>query len=168
MPYSDHFKLTDDLIVHLDSILSSVSDPFIESRYTGFLAVSSVTVLELAMKTMFCDFASAKHKVLANFCSQYFERINGRIRLKDIKSEYLIKFGAKYQLRFERALDKLERDRLRAAGVSISASYGNLLTCRHTFAHQGQIPSNASYSEVKRGYECGKEVMDCLAICMRR
>jgi|SRR5579883_257760 len=168
MPYSDHFRLTDDLILHLDPILAGLKDPFIESRYTGFLAVSSVTVLELAMKTIFCDFASAKHKVLSNFCGVYFERINGRIALRPIREDYLAKFGRKYQLRFDRALEKLERQHLISAGHSIKAAYGNLVTWRNEFAHEGNVPANATYAEVKRAYTCGKDVMHCLATCMRR
>lgn len=168
MPYSDHYKLTDDLIQHLDQTVAGLTDPFIESRYTGFLAVSSVTVLELAMKTIFCDFAAAKHKILGEFCSQHFDRINGRIGLKTIDQDYLVKFGPKYRLRFQRSVDKLERQHLRAVGASIKASYGNLLTWRNEFAHEGNIPSNATYAEVKRAYGCGKTVMDCLAKCMRR
>lgn len=168
MAYSDHFKLTDDLILHLDPILAAISDPFIESRYTGFLAVSGVTVLELALKNIFCDFADAKHPVLGNFCSQYFERINGRVGLKPIKDDYLAKFGSKYQKRFEDRVEKLERQHLRTAGTSIKASYGNLITWRNSFAHEGIVPANASYREVKRAYDCGKEVMHCLAGCMRR
>ena len=168
MPFTDHFRLTDDLIHHLDPILAGLNDPFIESRYTGFLAVSSVTVLELAMKTIFCEFASAKHKVLGNFCDQYFDRINGRIGLDLIKKDYLSKFGSKYQLRFTNALEKLERQHLQLSGSSTKASYGNLLTWRNGFAHEGNIPANATYPEVKRAYGCGKDVMICLANCMRR
>jgi len=168
MAYSDHFKLTDNLILHLDPILAAISDPFIESRYTGFLAVSGVTVLELALKNIFGDFADAKHPVLGNFCSQVFERINGRIGLKPIKDDYLAKFGSKYQQRFENRVEKLERQHLLTAKTSIKASYGNLITWRNSFAHEGIVPVNASYREVKRAYDCGKEVMHCLAGCMRR
>lgn len=130
--------------------------------------MSSVTVLELAMKTIFSDFADAKHKVLGNFCARYFDRINGRIGLKLIHDDYLVKFGSKYQVRFQRALEKLERQELRNSGASIKASYGNLLTWRNGFAHEGNVPANATYPEVKRAYGCGKQVMDCLATCMRR
>jgi hypothetical protein len=168
MPYSDHFRLADELIQHLDPILAGLNDPFIESRYTGFLAVNSVTVLELAMKTIFCEFSSAKHKVLANFCAQYFERINGRIGLDPIRQDYLLKFGIKYQQRFKKKLDRVEQQFLRLHGYSVKASYGNLITWRNAFAHEGITPPNASYEEVKRAYGCGKEIMSCLAICMRR
>jgi hypothetical protein len=167
MPYSDHFKLTDDLIQHLDPILAGLNDPFIESRYTGFLSVSSVTVLELAMKTIFMDFANVKHKILANFCTKHFDRINGRIGLKLIQEDYLARFGSKYQTRFAKALEKLERQELLASGSSIKASYGNLLTWRNEFAHGGNVPANASYAEVKRAFGCGKQVMNCLATSMR-
>jgi hypothetical protein len=168
MPYADHFKLTDGLIKHLDPVFAALNDPFIESRYTGFLAVSSVTVLELAMKTIFCEFAATKHKVLANFCSNYFENINGRIGLDKIKKDYLPKFGKKYQQRFEKALEKLERHHLKNSHASPKSSYGNLLTWRNEFAHQGTISANASYLEVKRSYSFAKEIMNCLAGCMRR
>lgn len=168
MPYSDHFKLADDLIQHLDPILAGLKDPFIESRYTGFLAVSSVTVLELAMKTIFCEFSSSKHKVLGNFCAQYFDRINGRIALDPIRKDYLLKFGVKYQQRFERRLARVENQFLNSVGYSVKASYGNLITWRNAFAHEGVTPANASYDEVKRAYGCGKEIMNCLATCMRR
>jgi hypothetical protein len=168
MPYSDHFKLADDLIQHLDPILAGLNDPFIESRYTGFLAVSSVTVLELAMKTIFCEFAAAKHKVLANFCAQYFDKINGRIGLDPIRTDYLVKFGVKYQQRFLKSLARVEKQFLNSHGYSVKALYGNLITWRNAFAHEGMTPANASYNEVKRAYGCGKEIMHCLSTSMRR
>src|SRR5688572_17928151 len=99
--YSDHYKLADDLIAHLDSVLVGINDPFISSRYTGFVAVCSVTVLELALKSILCDFAAAKHKVLGTFCAKHFERINGRISLDTIDGDYLQRFGVKYRTRFK-------------------------------------------------------------------
>ena len=168
MSYQDHFRLTDDLITHLDTVLVGLSDPFLESRYTGFLAVSSVTVLELSMKTIFVDFSERKHKVLGNFCASTFERTNGRISTSEISGNYVPKFGAKYQTRFKKALAKLEKNSLHTRSISILASYANLLTWRHGFAHEGVLPAHASYGEVKRAYQCGKEIMDCLYSCMKR
>jgi len=166
--YTDHFKLADEVIMHLDSVLVGVNDPFIASRYTGFVAVSSVTVLEMAVKTILCDFAAAKHKVLGVFCGKHFERINGRIGLDTIRNDYLPRFGTKYQLRFEKALESVEKQQLRSTGTSIKASYGNLLTWRNEFAHGAKVPQNATYAEVKRAFEGGKLVMKCLDQSMRR
>jgi hypothetical protein len=168
MPYTDHFRLTDDLITHLDPIVAGLADPFIQSRYTGFLAISSVTVLELAMKSIFCNFAENKHKVLGNFCANYFSRVNGKIGFKIIEEEYTRKFGDKYSTRFTKQLDSLDITELAVRGYSIKSAYGNLITWRNCFAHQGFLPANASYGEVKQGYECGKTIMSCLAGCMVR
>jgi len=120
------------------------------------------------MKKIFLDFAEAKHKVLGNFCNHHFDRINGRIDLKSIRENYLPRFGIKYKERFSKELEKLEKNELRSTGTSVSSSYGNLLTWRNEFAHEGNIPANASYSEVKRAFLCGKQVMNCLSVCMRR
>ncbi len=57
MSYDDHFKLADDMIDHLNTVIDSISDPFIKSRYTGFVAVASVTVYELAIKEIFFECA---------------------------------------------------------------------------------------------------------------
>jgi hypothetical protein len=60
MPYVDQFQLADDYLAHLDAVIVQITDPFIKSRYTGFLAVSAVTVYELAIKSIFIDFAHRK------------------------------------------------------------------------------------------------------------
>ena len=110
MDYKDHFALADDYLAHVDSVIGTISDPFIKSRYTGFLAVSAVTVYELAIKAIFIKFAEQKHRVLGNFAGAYFERINGRIKADVVKGEYIKKFGEKYVKRFERTLDSKERE----------------------------------------------------------
>ncbi|BCU76745.1 HEPN domain-containing protein [Luteolibacter sp. LG18] len=167
MPYTDHFRLTDDLIAHLDTVVAAIRDPFIQSRYTGFIAVSAVTVLELSIKTIFNDFSAKKHKVLGCFCASFFDRINGKIGLKTIREDYLAKFGDKYVIRFKKKIEKLERANLASRRVSFISSYGNLITWRNEFAHAGRLPTNASYAEVKKAYLCGKEIMACLDQSLR-
>ena len=168
MSYQRHFKLTDDLIVHLDQVLLKPVDPFLESRYTGFLAVSAVTVFELTVKSIFLDFADSKHVILKNFCSEFFSRINGRIGMDSITKEYLQKFGQKYLKRFKTRIDRIDREYLRSRRMSVKNSYSNLITWRNAFAHEGNLPQQATYAEVKEAYQAGKLVMDCLAGCMKR
>lgn len=167
MPYSDHFRLADDFIAHLDASIGNIADPFIRSRYVGFVAVSAATVYELAVKEILTSFGAKKHKVLGNFVQKYFDRINGQIG-KDRIEKYLQFFGEKYAQKFRTKLEKLELDSLRVEGASIKSSYGNLLTWRHAFAHEGTIPANATYEEVKRSYQCGCKLIHCLAETMRR
>jgi hypothetical protein len=168
MAYSDHFQLADDYIQHLDTMMVSIGDPFIKSRYVGFLAVSAVTVYELAMRTIFIEFAEKKHKVLKTFTSEYFERINGRIKTKIIKEEYVSKYGDKYLRKFDKCLKKKEEEILRSESASVLTAYGNVITWRNQFAHGGVIPSTPTYEEVKKAYHLGKNVIDCLAWAMRR
>ena len=168
MSYTTHFQLADDYIKHLDTMMISISDPFIKSRYVGFLAVSAVTVYELAIKTIFVEFAEKKHKVLKNFTMAYFERINGRIKTKIIKEEYISKYCNKYVKQFEKYLKKKEMEILRSENASISAAYGNIVTWRNQFAHEGIIPTTATYEEVKKAYYLGKHVVDCISAAMKR
>lgn len=168
MSYSDHFKLADDFIDHLDTSIGGISDPFIRSRYVGFVAVSAATVYELAVKDIFTNFSSKKHKVLGNFVQKYFDGLNGQIGRDRIERKYLPLFGEKYANRFRAKLEKLELSSLMTDKISIKSSYSNLLTWRNTFAHEGDIPTNATYEEVKRSYQHGCKLIHCLAETMNR
>ena len=50
----------------------------------------------------------------------------------------------------------------------IRSAYGNLITWRNDFAHEGRVNSTATYAEVVQSYEDGKEVIRCLAETMHR
>jgi hypothetical protein len=168
MPYRRYFQLADDLITHLQPIVGGIADPFIVTRYTGFVAVSAVTVYELAIKDIFIKFAGAKHKILGTFTESYFDRINGRIKVSNLRDDYIAKFGDKYLLRFNKKLAACERVVMLAQRKSVSSSYGNLIKCRHDFAHEGVISANMSFPEIVDSYELGKEVIHCLAKTMQR
>ena len=168
MDYSNHFKLADDMISHLDSVVGGITDPFVTSRYVGFVAVAAVTVYELAIKEIFCEFATKKHNVFGNFVYKYFERINGRIKLEIIQKDYLPRFGDKYLQRFERKIKKTDEQSIKDRRGSITSSYGNIIVWRNEFAHEGKNPSTPTYNEVKKAYFTGKSVIDCLADTMQR
>jgi RiboL-PSP-HEPN len=168
MAYTDHFKIADDLVAHLDSVVGAIVDPFLVSRYTGFVAVAAVTVYELAVKEILCTFGDKKHVVLGNFTRAYFDQINGRIKYRILHERYVASFGDKYVRRFRRAVEKLEKEILLTKRKSMLTSYDNIITWRHQFAHEGQLPTNATYREAVDAYQTGKAVIDCLASSMRR
>jgi hypothetical protein len=72
MAYADNFKLADNLISHLTPAVGGIKDPFLASRYAGFVAVTAVTVYELAVKEILCSFDDSKHIVLGNFYEKLF------------------------------------------------------------------------------------------------
>ncbi len=169
MPYTDRFISTDNLVNHFNSaILGQVNDAQLLSNYAGFFAVSAVTVYELAIKDIFEDFAKKKNKVFGNFIHNHFEKINGRIKLKDLKDEHIKRFGTIYVDKFKKKLDEKDIAGLRdpQIGISIKSCYSNLIVNRHDFVHQGH--HNLSLQEAIQNYFLGKEVINTLDQTMRR
>ena len=162
-----YFKLTDDMVNHLNGVVNAIGDPFIKSRYSGFVAVAAVTVYELAIKYIFCDFAERKNIVFGEFTRSHFNRIDGRIKRDDIE-KYINRFGDKYIKRFKRKMDRVEKEAMRIERISVKGSYANLIDWRNEFAHGGQIPAMATYEEVVKSYVVGKQVIVCLKESMNR
>ncbi len=168
MGYQQHYRLADDMIQHLNTVINGINDPFISSRYVGFVTVAAVTVFELALKDIFIEFAVNKNRVFGTFTEGHFDKINGRIRNENIKNDYIKKFGIKYLDRYNKKLEQLETETLRLERVSIKTSYQNLITWRNEFAHAGQIPTNVTYFEAVQAYERGKKLIKCVADTMNR
>lgn len=167
MSYIDRYILADDVVTHLSQVIVDISDPFIETRYIGFVAVAAVTVYELSIKDIFFDFGQRKHRVLGNFTQKYFDRLNGQISIDRLK-EYAKGFDKKYESQFKKKLEITEEEWLRKEGVSVKTSYSNVLQCRHKFAHLGEISQTNTFAEITRAYQIGKEVIRCLDESMRR
>ena len=152
------FVDSDSFIQHIKDTASSIRDDYVTSRYVGFIATTAVTVYEVAVKKLLVEFANVQHPILANFVSAEFEQINARIRTEDIREKYLDKFGKKYSDRFVSLLDAKEKEFIKDKG-SIIHSYGNLITWRNEFVHQGTVAKNATFDEAVKSYELGKEVI---------
>ena len=168
MPYSVHFAHADAIVSHINGLIPTLADPLLEAKYVGFVTVAAVTVYELAIKAIFIEFARKKDRVLGNFTEKYFERLNGRIKTREIQERYLPNFGNKYVVQFKKQLDKAGAAYLAVHKRDILTSYGNVITWRHEFAHEGRINVTATYKEATQAYEDGKVVIDCLAQAMVR
>ena len=166
--YSNRFTLADDYLVHVDTVMGDIDDAFVRGRYLGFIVVSAVTAYELAIKDIFYRFADQKHKALGALTRSKYDKLNGRIRLTDLRGSHIVSFGTKYKDRFDRELNKVEQHSLTNDGISIKSSYSNLITWRHSFVHDGQSPTTTTYDEIKKSYHAGKRVIDCLDLIMIR
>lgn len=168
MNYAQHFQHADDVIEHLTPLVARERNPLLEARYTGFLAVAAVTTYELAIKSIFISFANSKHKVLGSFTESHFNRINGKIKLRIVKDEYVLRFGKQYLDRFNKKLDESRKIYYADKNMDIVSAYGNLVVWRNDFAHEGRIRANSTFLETAQSYNAGKEVIRCLAESMRR
>lgn len=168
MSYVDNFTHADELIAHLDTVVPGITTPLLQAKYTGFVSVAAVTVYELAIKEIFIGFGAGKHKILGNFTEAYFHRINGRIKIRVVKEDYINKFGQKYVVRFDKKVTARANDYLRSTGRDIRSAYNNLITWRNDFAHAGKLNTTATYKEATQAYADGKEEIHVLADVMRR
>jgi hypothetical protein len=166
MPYTDRFRATDNLIAHLITVIGSIADPEIKSNYAGFVAVCSVTAYELAIKDIFKEFASKKNKVFGTVVEKHFGRINGAIKLDDLRGKHIKLFGGIYLNKFNKTLLNKEASILATSRISISTDYGNLITCRHEYVHKGY--PTLTIEEVIEDFESGKEIIHCLNMAMKR
>lgn len=167
MAHSSHFASADAVMTHLKTFVPSLA-PDLQSQYTGFAAVSAVTVYELAIKEILIEFSRKKHNIFGYYVQDQYERINGRIGLKSLRNEHLPKFGPKYLARFDKMLESDEKRVLISEHASVKSSYGNIITWRHEFAHEGRVPANATFLEATRAFDLGKAVIACLARAMIR
>ena len=163
--YASRFSATDDLIVHLTPLVSAITDSRLKAYYAGFISVNAVTVYELAIKDIFKDFAEKKHAVFGCFAQNHFVRINGRIKLQELK-DHINLFGKKYEDRFKKQLKSKEDQALSKRKISLINCYNNLITCRHQYVHGGA--PTLTFSEVLDFYNNGKEIIDVLANTMKR
>lgn len=165
MSYIDRFQSTDDLINHLVALVPTLPDEQIKSKYVGFLSASAVTVYELAIKDIFVEFAEKKAPAFGTFVEKYFDQINGRIKINDVK-KYIKSFGEKYSKKFENKIERKTKQLRRIYNNDIKAVYGNLITCRHSFIHENRI--TLTFNEVVEGYKMGKEIICILNETMKR
>jgi hypothetical protein len=168
MAYTSNFTIADEMINHLSLVVGGTTDPFMSSRYVGFVAVSAVTVYELALKEIFIEFAEKKHVVFGTYTKNHFDKINGRIRNNQIKDDYIKKFGEKYLRRYNKKVKEIDNQILRTQRISLVSSYENLITWRNEFAHEGHIPSNVTFNDVVNSYHLGKELIRCVSEVMTR
>ncbi|MFA5941559.1 MAG: HEPN domain-containing protein [Sinimarinibacterium sp.] len=166
MAYADHFRLVDDVAVHFDGVVASV-DPFLQSRYVGFYAVAAAAVMELAVKEIMIEYAKAHHPLFGEYCRARYERINGRVGFDDLCKEHLKSFGSRPLKTFKRIVRFVDYWHLKHKGYSVKKAYENLLTCRHAFAHEGHVPEQTAYSDIKQSFESGKIMLACLAKALR-
>jgi RiboL-PSP-HEPN len=162
MPFEDRFLLSDDYLSHVDVMMASIADDFIKTRYLGFVTVSAVTAFELAIKDIVFRFSDEKHRALGELARSKFDRLNGQIKLSDIRDKHISCFGKKYSIKFDKQLALEEADALKNRQGSIKSSYGNLIIWRHKFVHEGVWPGTATYGDIRRSYEHGKRLIRCI------
>lgn len=166
MCYSDLFEISDTYIQHSESAVAHIADPIIISRYTGFAATNAVTMYELAIKRLLIRYCSLQHPLLGNVAENIFAKVNGKIKIEDIKKNFLSKIDHNLSLTFEAKIAEWEPIILVSSGKSIRNSYNNIIQWRHDFVHNGHPPAHATLRETIESYYAGKCIIECLNLAL--
>lgn len=165
---SPTFTQSDFVLTHLDGYVGSITDPYIQSRYTGFVAVTAVTAFETNIRSKIFDFCQKKHSVFGAFAQSHFAKTNAKVKTQQLQDEYLAKFGPRYLSRFKKKMNILEENHLRTEGTSLKGSFNNLVQWRHDFVHDGVLPAFATYADARKAYDSGKLVVATFFDCLVR
>lgn len=157
MQYSDKFQPTEELIEEINSLREYIR-PDALPKFTGALSVSAVTSFELAIKDILIEYATNKHQVFGCYIRQHLSRLNGKIKINDLKDE-LKKFNPILADNFEFEIANVER-----IHFGLRSSYQNLIQNRHTYVHANRI--NLTYEECVTNYQIGKKIIEALAAVM--
>lgn len=163
--YKQYLDDASTVINHCKTVVSAC-DPILQQKYAGFICVFSIATYELAIKNILFNFCNNKHPIFGNFIASKFEKINAKVDIDRLNSDFLKHLGQKYTDNFKYLIDSEERFLLKNKGISLKSSYHNLITWRHSFAHSGSIPNTATFNEVCNNYEIGLSVIYCFDIAL--
>lgn len=167
MAFQNRFNTVDLLIKQLNPIASQPGvDPLVLSSMAGIVAVEAVTAYELAIKDIFEEFSTRKHKVFGTFVKTTYSHLNGRIRYQDVKDNMVKSYGDKYLRRFVSKMDKKTRELLLSEHVDLVQSYDTLVLSRHKFVHSGIL--TLTLSEAMHYYSVGRSLIFVLNDTMKR
>ena len=83
----------------------------------------------------------------------------------DITPRHLLKYRSNNYYVEKDASGRLQ---VKANGRDFISSYNNVVLWRNDFVHAARLPTTATFNEVMRSYEDGKEVIRCLNLAMDR
>ncbi|MCA3563168.1 MAG: hypothetical protein IOC90_10630 [Methylocystis sp.] len=127
--------------------------------YVGTLSVVACAAFEKIVCDALVTFSKRKHHSFGNLMERQLDNFNARLKINQLQDDYLKKFGDRYQSNFKKYLEYEEKIYLKMNRNSLKAAYGNIIQCRHSFAHENVIPNNSSFSEMEESIPSGKIVM---------
>ncbi len=163
--YTDFFKDSDKIIIHLKNISPSI-DFDIQKSYAGFVCITAVATYEVVIRQIFVDFCKNQNLVFGNFFDSKFSRLNGNIELKKLQDNFLDHFGNKYSTNFKELVDFEDDYTLKTERKKLKESYASLINYRNSSAHTATFNYNATLNDVCDFYFTSKKIIDCLNIAL--
>jgi hypothetical protein len=141
MPRADldlHFDRIERLVVEMQQFVPSdkIETAQFRADLAGLLVVSMAASYESCVKETLVTYATGHHVAFGNFATNNYSKLNSRISLSDLYG-YAKTFDSGVHGRFGQLLDRRKKVIDNRLGKSIVASYRQILSWRHDFAHAG-------------------------------
>ncbi|GAB9224935.1 hypothetical protein BDS110ZK18_67210 [Bradyrhizobium diazoefficiens] len=141
MPRADldlHFNRIEQLVAEMRQFVPTdvVGVAQFRADLAGLLVVSMAASYESCVKETLINYATNHHVAFGNFATNNFAKLNSRIAIKDL-NKYARTFDDGVHSRFRQALAERKRRIDARIGKNIEASYEQILSWRHDFAHAG-------------------------------
>jgi RiboL-PSP-HEPN len=162
MAFNAHLQKVEELAANVvrNAPAPGVATDSFRADLAGFLAVAYAAAFEESVKEIFVSFAQQQHTILHKMVLTKFDRINGKIRIEVIKSEYLLPFGEQFRDAFSTELQREEKQMLITEGQSITTCYTDIINWRHAFAHA--LERQTTLEAVQASYSVAKKVVEIL------
>lgn len=160
MPRADldvHFNRIEQLVAEMRQFVpTDIGVAQFRADLAGLLVVSMAASYENCVRETLVTFASAHHAAFGNFTAKNFERLNSRIAVSDLH-KYAATFDNEVRDRFKALLAERKRKIDVRMGKNIEASYSQILSWRHDFAHAGV--RNTTIEEALSTHRLAKRVL---------
>jgi hypothetical protein len=161
MPRADldlHFDRIEQLVVEMQQFVPSnkIETAQFRADLAGLLVVSMAASYESCVKETLVTYATSHHVAFGNFATNNYAKLNSRISLSDLHG-YAKTFDSGVHDRFGKLLDRRKKVIDNRLGKSVVASYGQILSWRHAFAHAGI--RNTTIEEAMATHRLAKRVL---------
>jgi RiboL-PSP-HEPN len=109
------------------------------SYCAGLLSVAFCAAIESALKNILIEFGAKQHPLVAEWSKARFEKLNGKIKIKEICDEYLIHYGSERVAEFKKSLTLASKEKYSIEYDQFCSEYSQLMIWRHEFAHAGNV-----------------------------
>lgn len=153
-----HLSKIDELIDEINEIVPSTSYKTVQFRadLAGLLVVAMAATYETCIKEILCEYASKQHISFGNFAMRHYEKLNSRIRVKDLEG-YCKLYDPSLHRKFKYLISHRKKNILERVGKNIETSYDQILDWRHAFAHARV--RNTTIEEAIETHRVGKRII---------
>ena len=140
--------------------------PTSHANLVGSLCVMLVGHWEEYARSCLSIFSTSRHPVFASYISKPLDRMNARIKVAQIKEDFINRFGGNYRMRLDRLVARSDALTLAKFKIPSSQAYVNIIEWRHTFVHSRKSFPPVSIDDVRQSFLSGSGILRCYMLAL--